>query len=224
MMTEIYFNKELSDISFEIEALDEWKDICSTLGMENQLELAKGKATPIPYPYMNEVMLRVYETLCPSKHEFKAFKSVPIPLEVLRQISYSIKENHFEKIEIWADDKKPDPVVIGHHGYWEEYQYSDTSNKTLVNMKFTSKDEVVEAGGARPQFTIEGKYLIARFGDELKPFDTLKKLAVERVIDDQGTELKREIAIATEKLNILKENATSYINGVISLYDVRGRW
>ena len=223
-MVENYFNHELSDITFDVELLDEWKVMCEDLGMEDQLTLAKGKSSPIPYPYMNEVMIRVYETLCPDKRDFKLFKSVPIPLEVLKQISFSIKENHFSKIEIWADDKKPDPVVVGFHGYWQEYPYGSNENKKLKGIKFISKEEAKEKGANNPDFVEDGKYLISRFGDELKKFDELKQLAKERLIDNLGGELKKEIAVKSEKLKLLVENATSYFNGNMTLYDVKGNW
>lgn len=223
-MTEIYFNQELSDITFEIDKLDEWKKICNELGMEQQLGLTKGKVTPIPYPYMNEVMIRVYRTLCPNSWNYKEFKTVPIPLEVLKQISFSVKEKHFHRIELWADDKNPDPVVVGYHGTWREYPYDNKSNEKLKGKIFSSKQEVLDAGGNSPEFQEEGKYLIARFGDELKPFDKLKELAIKRFIEENAGEMQKEIALLTQKFNTLKENAVSYFNDNMTRYDAIGKW
>lgn len=230
-MVELYFNKELSDITFGIDELDEWKRICEETGMTGQLELTKGKSTPIPYPYINEVMERVYSTLCPQKTEYKSFKAVTIPLDVLRQISFSLKESHFQKIEVWADNKKPDPVVVGYHGYYYAYEtkaYNKVKNDSGEVIKVYNKQEADDIfkslGYTDIRFEEEGKYLIARFGDELKPFDQLKKLATERFIEDIGGELKKEIALRTEKLKCLTENTVSYFNGNMSKYDVTNSW
>ncbi len=70
-MVEIMFNKELSDVTFDVEALDEWKKTAKELGMLGQLGLTKEDNSPIPYPFMNDCMTRVYETICPNKTDFK---------------------------------------------------------------------------------------------------------------------------------------------------------
>ncbi len=66
------------------------------------------------------------------------------------------------------------------------------------------------------------RYIIARWGDELRDFAELKELAIVRIIDNVGGELERTIASKTEKLNLVKENAKSYMNGNISLYEMEG--
>ena len=48
-MVENMFNKELLDVSFDIEALDEWKATAKELGMEGQLGLTKDDNSPIPF-------------------------------------------------------------------------------------------------------------------------------------------------------------------------------
>lgn len=227
-MVEQFFNKELADISFEVEALEEWKSIVSELGLSNQLELTKGKESPVPYPFMNETMKRVYSILCPRFVDFKDYKVTPIPLEVLKQISFSVKEKHFSKIEIWYDDKSPDPIVVGHCGYW--YVYDQKYNHVKEegkDKKFYSFEEAnkykVDNSLYSVSFSEEGKYLVARWGDELRDFAELKSLAVERFINDVGGEMKRELKTLEEKLKLIKENAVSYLNGNISKYDATGK-
>lgn len=68
------------------------------------------------------------------------------------------------------------------------------------------------------------KLKIARWGDELREFEELKKLSIVRFIDNEGGELQREIADLTNKLNLLKENVVSYFNGNISRKEVTGKW
>ena len=232
MATEIYFNKELADISFEVDALDEWKETCKELGLDKQLLLSNGKGSPIPYPYINEVMRRVYSTLCPRQYKVKEFDKTPIPLEVLKQIKFSTTEQHFQKIEIWADDKKPDPIVVGIFSPFYCYKEEEGRTKYLkdetgAKILFATKEEAENAGESLGYSKIGNEfnqqYLIARFGDELKPFSELKELAITRFIDIESNELQREIKDKTEKLKLIKENTISYFNGNIEKYNV-SRW
>lgn len=220
---EIYFNKELSDITFDVEKLDEWSKICEDLGLDKQKELTVGKASPIPYPFMNLCMYRVYNTLCPEVVNFKKYKKTTIPLEVLQQIAFSVKEKHFSDIEIWYDDKSPDPLVVGKTGYW--YAYSDSSYEHLKDedgedIRFNSREEAIETGKplgySKSIFNEEDKYLVAKWGAEKQPFNVLKQLATDRFIESKGASMKIEIDTITQKLKNLKEGAILYINGEIS--------
>lgn len=232
-MVENYFNQELSDITFEVEALDEWKSIAEELGMENQLSLTKGKESPIPYPFMNEVMMRVYETLCPSKEDYKKYKKTTIPLDVLKQIAMSVRDNHFKKIEVWYDDKDPDPLVVGstfhYHcsidggNAWAKDKREKYINfETEEDCKKWCEDNNEKFYSASPQEKTH--YLIARWGDELRPFSELKEIAYQRLIEDVGSELERTIKEKQTKLNLLKENVRCYLNGQIRRYDLNGSW
>lgn len=231
-MVDIFFNKELSDVAFEVEALQEWKTIAEELGFEAQLTLAKGKDSPIPYPFMNEVMNRVYGTLCPCMVEFKTYSKTAIPLEVMKQIAFSVREKHFQKIFIWYDDKTPDPIVVGEHGMYyirKKSSYSSTGSK-----EFSSHEEAATELASFDETAIKeneiayskkDNYVIARWGDELVDFPTLKARAITSFVDNEGGELKKDIATKTEKLKLLTENATSYMNGNMQKYEVLGnRW
>lgn len=235
-MVETYFNTELEDITFEVEKLDEWKELTKELGLENQLNLTKSSNSPIPFPYMNLVMNRVYETLCPRKVDYKEYKITPIPLEVLKMIKLAVNDNHFTIIEIWYDDKTPDPVVIGKkrqfHCYYKTlnngnlYIKDDKSNYIDFDSKQAAK-EYCSAAGLDYLDAFEqpsSNYLIARWGDELRDFSTLKKLAIERFLDNEGGEMKKDFAKLQERINILKENTVSYFNGNIEKVEVTGKW
>ena len=215
-MEELFFNKELSDVSFDVEALDEWKQTCKDLGLDAQLSLTKGKDSPIPYPFINTTMERVYKTICPANVEYKEYKKTTMPLVVLKQIAFSVKENHFEKIEIWYDDKAPDPIAVGFHGYWYEMSWYDNSNKDLKDHKFSSKEEAIANGAQHPSFATEEKYIIARWGDELRDFSELKTIARDRLVDKYANEYKMTISNCQSKLNAVNENVTAYLAGDIS--------
>lgn len=217
-MVELMFNKELSDITFDVEALDEWKQLAEELGMTKQLELTKGYNSPIPYPYMNQVMERVYKTLCPNSVPFKEYKNTTIPLEIMQQIAFSVKECHFNEIMIWADDKAPDPLVVGETCEW----YNNAKNEKGDRIYFQSEEECKSHpdNNRKAYPTNVKRYIIARWGDELKSFAELKALALERLINSTSISLQREIKEKTEKLNSIKENCAAYLDGQISLYQI----
>jgi len=220
-MVELMFNKELSDIAFDVESLDEWKKTAKELGMEGQLGLSTGDNSPIPYPYMNEGMERVYETLCPNKTDFQDYKNTAIPLEVLKQIAFSVKEKHFNRIMIWADDKQPDPIVVG---ITSQY-YNNSKNEDNSTRYFDTRGECEaqpENDGNAYETNVK-RYVVARWGDELRDFTELKALALARVIDEVGGELAKSIATKTERLKLIKENAKCYINGSMAKYELEGR-
>lgn len=227
-MVEKYFNTELSDIVFEAASLDEWKDIVDELGLTEQVKLSKGKLSPIPFPFMNTTMQRVCETLCPRKVDFREYDKTPIPLEVLQQIKLCVNDNHFQKIEVWYDDKSPDPFIIGKTGYY--YSYNDKMDDAEGNnLEFSTEEELhsraKEVGLERKDYncsySTKDSYLVARWGDELRDFKELKKLAIERFIDEAGTQMRKSLNDIQEKLNTLETNAASFINGDISAYEAK---
>lgn len=112
-MIQTFVVEESKELIYDSEKIDEWKEKCAELGLEAQLKLAKPDKSPVPFECMNTVQLRVYETMCPARQEYKKYGRTAIPLEVLSLIALSEKENYFDKIEIWFDDKAPDPIAVG---------------------------------------------------------------------------------------------------------------
>lgn len=221
---EIFLDKQLSDITFEVEALDEWKSVVEELGLEKQLVLTNGKDSPIPYPWMNKSMENVYSTLCPAKVSYNKYDKTPIPLEVLKQIAFSVRDRHFQEIQIWYDDKSPDPLVVGLIGSWRAlnkgYSYiTDESGKTI---EFASKKDAENhpKSEKEPSFIKESSYLIARWGDVKRDFSELKKMAVDRYVESKSNRIKSKISELTEKLSSIKLNSKAFMDGEISEYNV----
>ncbi len=169
-MVQTFIVEETSELIFDNDKLDEWKEKCSELGLSKQLELAEVKSSPIPFEFMNSVTLRVYETLCPLKTKYQDYSKTPIPIEVLSLIALSEKESYFNRIEIWYDDKTPDPLVVG---FKEVSQYN------------------------------HDKYLIARWGDVLRPFAELKEKAITVFKNSSRIRLQRQISEYETKLKQL---------------------
>jgi len=125
-MVQTFIVEESKELIYDSDKIQEWKDKCLELGLDKQLELANPDKSPVPFECLNMVGFRVYETLCPAKTEYKTYNKTAIPLEVLSLIALSEKEGYFESIEIWYDDKTPDPIAIGRikNGQWNYNYYT----------------------------------------------------------------------------------------------------
>lgn len=188
-MVQSFLVEETKELIYDSEKLDEWKAKCKELGLKNQLELASEEKSPMPFPFMNTVMKRVYETICPAKVDYKSYKKTTIPLEVLSLIALSEQEKYFDSIMIWYDDKSPDPLAIG----------------VIKNKQYSY---------------IEDFYLIARWGDELKAFETLKNIAIKVYANTQELTLKDKMAECKHKLENLENNVARYFDAQIESYHV----
>jgi hypothetical protein len=233
-MVQIYQNEELNDIMFQVEALDEWKAIAEDLGMDNQLGFVRSAESPLPYPWMNTSMKIIFETLCPKKVDYKSYDKTPMPLEVLKQISLSVKDKHFQEIQIWYDDKTPDPAVVGinknYYAYDKRYnRLKGADGKDMLFETELAAREYAEVTG----FDVSGvnphetkHYLLARWADVVRPLNELKALAKERLIEKYGIDLKQEVEKKTQALKNLSDNIVSFINGEISESQLKGdsRW
>lgn len=229
-MVQIYQNEELNDIMFEVEALDEWKNLTAELGMEKQLGFVTKAESPLPYPFINESMDRIFTTLCPRKVDFKEYDKTPIPLEVLKQISFSMKEKHFNSISVWYDDKSPDPFVVGlstkYYCYDRSYKHLQGEDKkdVLFDSEKEAKEYAQVVGfdyyGTSTSFRHE--YLIARWGDEIRPIPELKELAKGRLLEKYGAELKNEIEEKSQALKKINENVTLFLSGEITESKLKG--
>jgi hypothetical protein len=112
-MVQTFLVEESKELIYDSEKIDEWKAKCEELGLSEQLALCQPEKSPIPFEYMNTVTQRVYQTLCPTVQEYRKYNKTAIPLEVLSLIALAEKESYFDQIEIWYDDKTPDPIAVG---------------------------------------------------------------------------------------------------------------
>jgi hypothetical protein len=152
-------------------------------------------------------LVNVFETLCPKKVEISQYSQSPIPVEILSAISLSKKESYFTKIEIWYDEKTPDPVCIGLKGYWYEIDWYSNSNPNLKGYQFNTKQDVLDAGGRNPNHYDQAKYLIGKWGDVKYSFQELKKMASARYKSEKRFEIKKQIKDAERKLDDLEIEA-----------------
>lgn len=95
----------------------EWRKLCDELGMQGQIQKFQKKegvqGKPIPYMEINKKWAKVFLTVCPSKSEYQKYSHSTIPLDALQEIDFCIKNQYFEKIEIWYDNVDKDPFIVG---------------------------------------------------------------------------------------------------------------
>lgn len=230
-MIQIYQNEELNDVLFQVESLDEWQKIAQELNMDKQLKFVDKSSSPNPYPFITESMNRIFTTLCPCKVQFNQYDKTPIPLEVLKQIAFSIKEKHFTEIQIWYDDKTPDPFVVGVSKEYYAYDdnYNRLKNSSGEEARFSSRQEAIDycelVGFKFKQINETNfiNYLVARWGDEIRPIKELKLLAQERLLEKFGSELKNEIEEKTQALKKIKENTLLFLNAELTETQLKGQ-
>jgi hypothetical protein len=234
MAVQSYKNAELENVIFNVEDQDEWKQIAADLGLDKQIEFVQSAKSPLPYPVINQSMKNIFETLCPRKVEFKSYDKTPIPLEVLKELSFCIKEGYFTEIKIWSDDKAPDPIAVGTTTRFGASYYLTQAAKDKgsyydresTEYQFASKEQAkdwCETMGYvySDSNTSSNEYLIARWADELRPMGELKALALDRLKDKYMSEWSKAIKELQAKVNSATETLNLYLIGEISEWDLR---
>lgn len=234
MTVQSYKNVELENVIFNVEDQDEWKQLAADLGLSKQMEFVESAKSPLPYPVINQSMKNIFETLCPSKVDFKEYNKTPIPLEVLKELSFCVKENYFTEIKIWSDDKAPDPIAVGtttrfaasYYLTEEEKQESSYYKRKTSGYDFASKEQAKNWCETMGFYyndinSSNEQYLIARWADELRPMPELKKMALVRLKDKYSSEWTKAIKDLQQKVNTAEETLNLYLMGELTEWELR---
>jgi hypothetical protein len=234
MTIQSFKNAELNNVILDLGDQDEWKQLAAEMGLEKQIEFVQQAKSPLPYPYMNQSMQNIFATLCPTKIDFKEYSKTPIPLEVMRELAFCKSENYFSDIKIWYDDKTPDPIAVGtttrySASYYKTQEAKDKGSyydRESTPYDFTSKEQakdyVETMGYVYNDYNSQtNQYLIARWADELRPMEELKKLALDRLKDKYMSEWNKAIKELQSKVNTAAETLNLYLMGEISEWDLR---
>jgi hypothetical protein len=234
MTIQSFRNAELDNVILEIGDQDEWKQLAAQMGLDKQMEFVQQAKSPLPYPYMNQSMQNIFGTLCGSKVDFKEYSKTPMPLEVMRELAFCVSEKYFNDIKIWYDDKTPDPIAVGTSVRYSANYYktpeakakSSYMDRESTPYDFTSREQAkdyVETMGFvfNDTNTQTNQYLIARWADELRPVEELKKLALERLKDKYLSEWNKAIKELQLKINTAAETLNLYLIGEVSEWDLR---
>lgn len=168
-VVETFIIEETQELIYDNEKLDQWNAMVSELGLTGQTQVVKKDKSPIPFLWMNSALVKVFEELCPTKVKLAEYSKTPIPVEALSMVSLSIKEGYFDKIEVWYNEKNPDPAIIG-------FKYTKGGDDWQKNW-------------------YAEKYLLARWSDVKATLEELteraKKLFTLRRINELKDEIKR---------------------------------
>lgn len=139
-----------------IEATEEAVRLIEELGLEGQLSLVRPRvdgapAARCPYRQITAEEQFVYETLCPTKYDLGLYSASPIPLRVLQIAAHVKSLGIVKRLEVWDKETSlvQDPVLVGH--IHDRYEYDSSKIKTFI---------------------------LARWGEVLETFSTLKKQAI----------------------------------------------
>lgn len=66
-----------------------------------------------PYMVLDPKTERVIRVLCPAKIEVEKYGESTIPLDILREVHKCKHHGWYHKIEVFYDNKSPDPFVVG---------------------------------------------------------------------------------------------------------------
>lgn len=204
---ETFMIEETTELIYDNEKLEQWNTQVERLGLKGQQKIVSPEKSPIPFMFMNENMKAIFSTLCPRKVSVKEFDKTPIPVEILDLVALATRENHFKNIEIWYDDKTPDPACVGITGYWGEMSWYSDSNKSITDQKFETKQEVEDAGGKHPSFYAKDYYLLGKWADVKHSIEELKEMAKKRYIAEEKAKHQKEIKDAQRKLDDLDSEA-----------------
>lgn len=209
---QIYFNEEVKDIVFNSEQQTEWQKLAKELGLNNQLELSDEDKSVVPYQWMNTNLINICSTLCPTQVLVENYDKEPLPLEVMQQLAFVKRENHFEHVEVWYNDKSPDPFLVGTKCGFYTYTEGNWDGRSET-FKTRKEAEKVAHKDSSVYTTNDKKYLIARWGDEKKSFKQLGKDASDRLNVEIVAKLKTDIENLKAKLATSSENIALYLAG-----------
>jgi hypothetical protein len=219
-VVETYLVEETADLIYDGEKLDKWNALVAELGLKGQTHICKPDKSPIPFLVMNQEMTAIFETLCPTQVSVENYNQMPIPVEILDLIALSRKENYFEQIYIWYDEKQKDPVCIGEKrryriniksGGW--YKDPATGGEMFFSSKESCAQYIKDNGitGCEPYCaTWDGdiqRYLLGRWADVKQSMNELRQRARERFVSIRKSEIEKEITDRKRQLEDLNFEA-----------------
>lgn len=159
-----------------VEATSEAIDLIESLELDGQKELigVKGESQPSRCPY-REITAEerfVYQTLCPAVVMLNRYNTAPIPLRVLQVAAHANSLGMFKRLMVW--DRMSVAVKDPVLVGWTGGEYDWQNNRCFI---------------------------LARWGEELEAFATLRRKAVEiarHALVEQAERLLGQVKIATE--------------------------
>mgnify|MGYP000144420015 CR=1 FL=1 len=208
---ETFVIEETASLIYDNEQLDKWNELVKDLGLKGQTEIVKPTKSPIPFMFIKDSMKNVFETLCPRKVNVSEYNITPIPVEILDLVALSKKENYFKEVQIWYDDKNPDPLCVGMTCNFYGYKNGTWNSSNMVTKE--TKQEVKDIIGDHSVYETDVKlYLLGKWADVKHSFETLKEMATKRYISEKGNDYRKQIKQAQRGLDDLETEAFDKFN------------
>lgn len=209
-VVETFVIEETAELIYDNEKLDKWNELVNDLGLEGQTKIVAPEKSPIPFMFIKTGMVNVFETLCPRKVDVRNYDITPIPVEILDLVALSKREKYFNKVEIWYDDKNPDPLCVGLDCKF--YTYDANGNRTE---DFDTEDEAKAVKHPTSYSIYESnvkRYLLGKWADVKHSFEELKDMATKRYIAEKGNDYRKQIKQAQRGLDDLETEAFDKFN------------
>lgn len=210
-IVETFLIEETIDLIYDNEQLEKWNKHVAELGLEGQTKIVQTDKSPIPFMHLKNSHRAICETLCPAKVDIDKYSITPIPVEILELVSLSKTEQYFGKVQIWYDEKSPDPFAIGITGEW----IPRTINGSWLwsDGQKTYEDAMAMCdGNDKPYFSEKQFYLIGKWADVKRSWKELREMATERYVAVKGNEYQKAIVTAKRGLEDLKTEAFDKFN------------
>lgn len=214
-VVETFIIEETAELIYDNEQLDKWNEHVEKLGLEGQKRIVKKDKSPIPFMHMKISLENIFTCLCPRKVSVDGYDKTPIPVEILDLVALSKKEEYFSEIQIWFDDKDPDPVCVGIRSSF--YCYGPNYNTCPETRGFT-RIQATQYQDSNPD-TVKGisesdiqKYLIGKWADVRHSFEELASMASIRFISEKGNKYKKKIKEYQRMLDDLESESFEAFN------------
>lgn len=191
---ETFLIEETVGLIYDNDQLEKWNKYVEELGLKGQTNIVKTDKSPIPFMFIKKNIQNVFETLCPRKVDFKDYNKTPIPLEILDLIALSVKEEYFDKLQIWYDDMTPNPVCLG--------------------LRYES-----ESGWKNKYDWRMDAYLLGKWGDVKHSFETLTKMATKRFKEERTVYYNTNLKTAQRGLEDLDNEAFTKFGTSVNGHD-----
>lgn len=218
-IVETFLIEETADLIYDNEQLDKWNKHVEELGLEGQTQIIKKDKSPIPFMHLKKSYQNICEELCPRKVDVEKYDITPIPVEILDVIALSKKEDYFDKIQIWYDDKSPDPFAIGvvsSYVLHKKGTYTEIEGVKFINKKeaqsYVDENQLNDTVDIYDRSWEAKYYLLGKWADVKRSWKDLKEMATERYVAINGNNFKKQIIEAKRGLEDLEIKAFEQFN------------
>lgn len=216
-VVETFVIEETQELIYDNDKLEEWNKYVSELGLNGQTQIVKPSKSPIPFLHLKRSMVAVFECLCPRKVKVEEYNVSPIPVEILSLVSLSKKEGYFDRLEIWYDEKSPDPVCIGVKSPYYAYDDNDKLHASYPSydeaLKVMNKNGWTKNKPYPNTWSADVRYyILGKWADVKHSFEELKEMATKRFVAEKSNELEKTIRTAQRELDDIKTLAFDKFN------------